>query len=73
MASVLLVSLGSGNIASVLGLLGATTNPLICFILPAFFIYRLGPKELRLQKVLAVSLASVTLVVSVLSLVQTLS
>lgn len=71
--AVLCVALGSGDIASVLGILGATTNPTICFALPAFFIYRLGSNERHYaHKVGALVLALVTSILSLLSLLQQL-
>ncbi|CAI5731435.1 unnamed protein product [Hyaloperonospora brassicae] len=66
----LLVALFSGDIASVLGVLGATTNPMICFVLPAFFVVRLGGKHHRSSQVIAVIMAVVMTVVSGLSLLQ---
>ncbi|EGZ25613.1 hypothetical protein PHYSODRAFT_297212 [Phytophthora sojae] len=66
----LLVALGSGDIASVLGVLGATTNPTICFMLPAFFIFRLGGKNHRASQAIALLMAVVMTVVSALSLLQ---
>ncbi|TYZ65760.1 hypothetical protein PybrP1_007590 [[Pythium] brassicae (nom. inval.)] len=69
----LFVALGSGDIASVLGVLGATTNPVICFVLPAFFIHRLGSAARhRVQKISALMLALATSVLSLLSLLQQL-
>ncbi|GAB9473773.1 Amino acid/auxin permease [Globisporangium polare] len=71
--AVLFVALGSGDIASVLGILGATTNPVICFVLPAFFIYRLGSRERhQAHKIGAILLAIATSVLSFLSLLQQL-
>ncbi|KAF1334086.1 Amino acid/auxin permease, partial [Globisporangium splendens] len=71
--AVLGVALGSGDIASVLGVLGATTNPVICFVLPAFFIYRLGVGDRhRAHKGGAILLAIVTSILSFLSLLQQL-
>lgn len=71
--AVLFVALGSGDIASVLGVLGATTNPVICFVLPAFFIYRLGAAtHQRMHTINALVLALVTSVLSLLSLLQQL-
>ncbi|RLN78847.1 hypothetical protein BBJ28_00014524 [Nothophytophthora sp. Chile5] len=66
----LLVALGSGDIASVLGVLGATTNPVICFLLPAFFVYRLGGQQHRASQAVAIAQAVGITVVSVLSLLQ---
>lgn len=72
-SGVLVVALASGDIASVLGILGATTNPVICFVLPAFFIHRLGSTERhRTHKIGALVLAGVTTVLSFLSLLQQL-
>lgn len=76
----LVVALASGDIASVLAVLGATTNPVICFVLPAFFIARLGRGSLgrksagqyTTQKVVAIALALVTTVLSGLSLLHQL-
>lgn len=71
--AVLFVALGSGDIASVLGVLGATTNPVICFVLPTFFICRLGSAERhRKHKIGALVLAVATSVLSLLSLLQQL-
>ncbi|ETI36870.1 hypothetical protein, variant [Phytophthora nicotianae CJ01A1] len=66
----LMVALGSGDIASVLGVLGATTNPTICFMLPAFFIFRLGGQHHRTSQMIAGLMAVVMTVVSALSLLQ---
>jgi amino acid permease len=60
----------SGDIASVLSLLGATTNPVICFLLPAYFIHRVGPARLQTQKVLAILLALVATAVSICSVLH---
>ncbi|OWZ11681.1 Amino Acid/Auxin Permease [Phytophthora megakarya] len=68
--STLSVALGSGDIASVLGVLGATTNPTICFMLPAFFIFRLGNKHHRSSQIIAMFMAVVMTIVSGLSLLQ---
>lgn len=76
----LIVALASGDIASVLAVLGATTNPVICFVLPAFFIARLGNSSLdsksagqyTTQKVVAITLAVVTTTLSALSLLHQL-
>uniref|UniRef100_K3WZD2 Amino acid transporter transmembrane domain-containing protein n=1 Tax=Globisporangium ultimum (strain ATCC 200006 / CBS 805.95 / DAOM BR144) TaxID=431595 RepID=K3WZD2_GLOUD len=71
--AVLGVALGSGDIASVLGVLGATTNPIICFVLPAFFIYRLGAGDRhRAHKGGAILLAVAMSILSFLSLLQQL-
>lgn len=71
--AVLVVALSSGDIASVLGILGATTNPMICFVLPAFFIHRLGTRERhQAHKIGAILLAIATSVLSFLSLLQQL-
>lgn len=75
------VALESSDIASVLAVLGATTNPIICFVLPAFFIVRLGSNSLigsksadthATAKVVAVTLALVTTALSTLSLLHQL-
>ncbi|CAH0480412.1 unnamed protein product [Peronospora belbahrii] len=68
--STLCVALGSGGIASVLGVLGATTNPIICFMLPAFFIARVGKKHHRTIQIIAVTMAVTMTIVSALSLLQ---
>jgi amino acid permease len=54
---VVIVALLSGDIASVLSVLGATTNPFICFLLPAFFVCKIGTKNFHVYKTVAVCLA----------------
>lgn len=68
--AVLLVAFESGDIASVLGVLGSTTNPMICFILPTFFIYRLGNEQHRSQQIIAGLIAILMTVMSALSLLH---
>ncbi|KAK1935090.1 Sodium-coupled neutral amino acid transporter 2 [Phytophthora citrophthora] len=60
----LFVALGSGDIASVLGVLGATTNPTICFMLPAFFIFRLGKQQHRASQLISGLMAVVMTVLN---------
>ncbi|KAI9920992.1 hypothetical protein PsorP6_000908 [Peronosclerospora sorghi] len=64
------LAMGSNDIASVLAVLGATTNPIICFLLPAYFIVRLGAERHRSSQVVAVTMAGSMTLVSVLSLLQ---
>ncbi|TMW65867.1 hypothetical protein Poli38472_003632 [Pythium oligandrum] len=68
--AVFVVAEVSGDIASVLGVLGATTNPVICFVLPAYFIYRVGPSKYATHKLLAGTIAVVAIVIGVASVVQ---
>ncbi|CEG42360.1 amino acid auxin permease family [Plasmopara halstedii] len=68
--AVLVVALASKDITSVLGFLGATTNPTICFVLPAYFIGRLGGQQYRIFQIVASILAVVMTVASALSLLQ---
>lgn len=72
--AVVLVALAAGDIASVLAVLGATTNPVICFVLPAFFVVRLAGKSSQhaAQKFVAVLLALVVSTASALSLLHQL-
>ncbi|GLE04399.1 hypothetical protein PINS_up013341 [Pythium insidiosum] len=62
----------SGDIASVLGVLGATTNPVICFLLPAYFVYRVGPASMAKRKWIAMVIAVLASAVSVCSVLQQL-
>lgn len=61
------------DISMVFAVLGSTTNPLICFVLPALFIHRVAPPGMyRSEKVLAAVLAVTISLVSVSSLVNNL-
>ncbi|KAF0683389.1 Aste57867_24513 [Aphanomyces stellatus] len=44
------VAIAAGDIASVLGILGSTTNPIICFVLPAFYMCKIAPDAYWLEK-----------------------
>lgn len=70
---VLLVAVSAGNVAQVLKVLGATTNPIICFVLPTIYLLQLAPREYFGQKVLACLLSTVICCVSVLSLLNQVS
>ncbi|OQR92460.1 Amino Acid/Auxin Permease (AAAP) Family [Achlya hypogyna] len=60
------------DIASVLGVLGATTNPVICFVMPAFYICQLGDTSLLCHKYTAVMICLVLCGLSACSLVHQL-
>ncbi|KAJ0403766.1 hypothetical protein P43SY_006309 [Pythium insidiosum] len=70
--SVFTVAELSGDIASVLGVLGATTNPVICFLLPAYFVHRVGPASLATRKWIALVIAMLASAVSVCSVLHQL-
>ncbi|KAJ0406534.1 hypothetical protein ATCC90586_003513 [Pythium insidiosum] len=70
--SVFTVAELSGDIASVLGVLGATTNPVICFLLPAYFVHRVGPASLATRKWIALVIAMLASAVSVGSVLHQL-
>ncbi|OQS00009.1 Amino Acid/Auxin Permease (AAAP) Family [Thraustotheca clavata] len=61
------------DIASVLGILGATTNPIICFIMPAYYVCKLGGSSVAFHKYISVIIAVVLSTLSVCSLVHQLS
>ncbi|KAH9124410.1 hypothetical protein AeMF1_004823 [Aphanomyces euteiches] len=63
------VSIAAGDIATVLGILGATTNPVICFVLPTFYIYKIAPDAFWLEKGTALFVCVVTSSLCVASLV----
>lgn len=67
---VLFVAATTDNITSVLQILGATSNPMICFVLPAWFLARLAPAEYKAQKVFAILLAAVLVVISFCSFIN---
>ncbi|RHY30260.1 hypothetical protein DYB32_004528 [Aphanomyces invadans] len=48
------VAILAKDVASVLGILGSTTNPIICFVLPAFFVCKVAPDAYWMEKGAAV-------------------
>jgi len=60
------------DISLVFGMLGSTTNPMICFVLPSMFILRAAPSGMyRTEKIVSVIIATVISIISVISLGNT--
>jgi len=58
------------DISKVFTVLGSTTNPILCFVLPALFIVKAAPSDrYEKTKVMAVSLAIIIPIVSITSLI----
>ncbi|ETV81778.1 hypothetical protein H257_05366 [Aphanomyces astaci] len=64
------VSILAKDVATVLGFLGATTNPIICFVLPAFFVCKLAPDAYWMEKAASVGICLATTALCVASLVH---
>ncbi|KDO31736.1 hypothetical protein SPRG_03656 [Saprolegnia parasitica CBS 223.65] len=71
-ATAVTLALLATDIASVLGILGATTNPIICFVMPAFYICQLGDASLICHKYTAVTICLLLCALSGCSLLQQL-
>jgi len=59
------------DISMVFSVLGSTSNPIICFVLPAMFLYRAAPEGMyKCEKITAVVLAVAITLISLASLVK---
>ncbi|ETV96321.1 hypothetical protein H310_10483 [Aphanomyces invadans] len=64
------VAILAKDVASVLGILGSTTNPIICFVLPAFFVCKVAPDAYWMEKGAAVLVCVATTTLCVASFVE---